>query len=149
VGTALLVEYYLELPIARGEDTKVTGRRLQATLEKFKQHAAQRYTEGTLQRLLGSSDVQARRAAVLALGMIGSMQSNILLAARLRDDDRKVQDLAVDALWSLWFRADSEANNKELERVRQMPDGNKKRACFDALIKKAPAFAEAYNQRAI
>src|SRR5262249_41657624 len=72
-----------------------------------------------------------------------------LLAYRLKDEDRTLRQLAADALWSLWYHADSDANNQELQRARQMSDNDKKRASLDALIQKAPAFAEAYNQRAI
>ena len=35
-----------------------------------------RYTEGTLQRLVAADDVRIRRAAVLALGLIGTIDSN-------------------------------------------------------------------------
>jgi tetratricopeptide (TPR) repeat protein len=149
VAKSLLVEYYSELPAPRSETAPVSRRKMQAALEKFKKHVAERYNEGTLQRLIQGGDTLSRRAAVLALGMIGCMKSNQLLAARLRDEDRTVRRLAVDALWSLWFRADNEGNNQELQRVRQLRDNDKKLAALDALIAKAPGFAEAYNQRAI
>jgi tetratricopeptide (TPR) repeat protein len=143
------VEYYAELPTPKADDAPVPRRKTQAGLDKFKRQVAGRYNEGTLQRLLGSGDVAARRAAVLALGMLGSMKSNLLVAARLSDDDKVVRQLAADALWLLWFRADTDANNQELQRARKLHDTAKKRAALDALIKKAPTFAEAYNQRAI
>src|SRR5207244_3473769 len=45
--------------------------------------------------------------------------------------------------------ADSEPNNQELQRTRQLSDNGSKQAALDVLIQKAPSFAEAYNQRAI
>jgi tetratricopeptide (TPR) repeat protein len=149
VGTALLVEYFNELPNAKDEDKPVSRRRLQAALEKFKQQVAGRYNEGTLQRLLETPDVPTRRAAAVALGHLGTMKSNANVAALLGDEDAVVRRAAVDALWALWFRAEGAARSQELRRLQQMPDGDKKRAAFDALIQKAPGFAEAYNQRAI
>jgi tetratricopeptide (TPR) repeat protein len=149
VGTALLVEYYNEIPEPR-EESKGWEARLRRALEKFKQKATARYSEGTLQRLLVSSDTRARRAALLALGMTGTMKSsNAAVAAMLHDDDRGVRQLAADALWSMWFRADTEDNNQELHRLVNVRDRRKKRAGLDALITMAPEFAEAYNQRAI
>jgi tetratricopeptide (TPR) repeat protein len=149
VGKALLVDCYTEL-LQSGNDESRPARvaRLKA-LEKFRAKVAARYNEGTLQRLLDSGDVHARRAAVLALGLLGTMRSNKELAALLRDDDRQVRQLAADALWSVWFRADTDAHNQELQRLIRLGDPQRTRSGLDALIKKASGFAEAYNQRAI
>src|SRR5205823_3574179 len=62
---------------------------------------------------------------------------------------RSVRQLAVDALWSLWFRADSGANAQELQRLMRLRDTRKKLSGLNLLVEKAPHFAEAYNQRAI
>jgi len=148
MGTALVVEYYEALPDL-GDDSRLsTSARLKA-LAAFKKKVAARYTEGTLQRLLHCPNATARRAAVLALGLLGSMRSNAGVAALLRDDDRQVRLLAGNALWSLWFRADSHANNRELQRLMALADPREALDGLGTLIKKAPSFAEAYNQRAI
>jgi tetratricopeptide (TPR) repeat protein len=150
VGKALLIDYYQELPQPQaGENPKVWAARMQRGLEKFQEQIKVRYTEATLQRLLDCPAAEGRRAAALALGLLGSMSSNAALAALLHDEDRVVRRLAADALWSLWFRADTDANNRELQRLLRLPDTMKALAGLDALIKKAPQFAEAYNQRAI
>jgi tetratricopeptide (TPR) repeat protein len=150
VATALLVEHYNELPQPReGEEPEKWAARLQSSLDAFRKKVSAKYTEGTLQRLLDSSHAQTRRAAVLALGLVGTMESNRALVGRLRDDDAVVRRLADDALWATWFRADSEANNQELQRLRRMRDAEKALAGLNRLIQKAPDFAEAYNQRAI
>jgi tetratricopeptide (TPR) repeat protein len=150
VGKALLVDYYNQLPQPGSiKNSPAWAARMQRALEKFRDRVQERYTEATLQRLLDSPTVEARRAAVLALGMLGTMASNAPIAAMLHDEDRTVQQLAADAMWSLWFRADSEANGQELRRLMQHSDPHKAIAGLDALIKRSPDFAEAYNQRAI
>lgn len=150
MGTALLVDYYNELPNPGVDDASGWETRLRLALEKFKDRVAARYNEGTLHRLLLSGDAQARRAAVLALGLVGTMkESNAALATMLHDDDRGVRQFAADALWSLWFQGSNEACSEELRRLVELRDRRKKRAGLDALIAKAANFAEAYNQRAI
>src|SRR5205085_9316521 len=53
------------------------------------------------------------------------------------------------ALWRIWLRADTEANTQELQRVMRLRNRDEALTGFDALIRKAPEFAEAYNQRAV
>jgi tetratricopeptide (TPR) repeat protein len=149
VGTALLVEFYNELPDPQVVGTKAWEARLRAALEVFKKRVSERYSEGTLQRLLQNHDTRARRAAFLALGLQGTMQSNPAVAATLHDEDGRVRQLAVDALWSLWFRADTAAHNQELQRIVRLRESRKKLAALSALAQKAASFAEVFNQRAI
>ena len=151
MGKALLVEYYEELPQpkAGGKNREAREALMQSALDKFKERVQERYTEGTLQRLLDGSTARARRASVLALGLVGTMKSNASVASMLHDEDRVVRQLAADALWSLWFRAGTDPNNRELRRLMRQSDPQKAIAGLDALIAKAPHFAEAYNQRAI
>jgi tetratricopeptide (TPR) repeat protein len=138
---SLLVDYY-EL-FLRDRD-----------LDQFRDRVMARYTEGTLTRLLSSSvSVPARRAAVLALGVIGSFdQSNAALGRAMRDGDPVVRTMAESALWAIWFRADTPDNNQTLEKVRLLIGHQKLDsavALASRLIARAPRFAEAYNQRAI
>ena len=150
MGTALLMEYYSQLPQPKeGEDPRKSAAKFQVAVEKFRKKVAGRYTQGTLQRLLDCNHDQTRQAAVFALGMLGSMDSNALLAARLRDNDPQVRHLAADALWSLWFAADTDTNNQELQRLMRFRDSRQATLGLDALIKRTPGFAEAYNQRAV
>jgi len=151
VGIALLVEYFNELPQLSPEDDPAEWKiRLQAANEAFKKKVQVRYAEGTLQRLLQSTAcTHTRRAALLALGLLGSMNANPVLAACLGDEDPETRQIAANALWTLWFRADTAGHNKELQRLLRLKDRTKALAGLDALIKKAPNFAEAYNQRAI
>ncbi len=146
----LLVEYFSEMPERRAKEDAGSWRaRLQAATDKFRQRVEARYTEGTLLRLLDAPSAQARQAALVALGLVGTMSANRVVAARLDDESPDVRKVAVDTLWSLWFRADSEANNRELQRLMRMRDREKSLAGLDELVLRAPAYAEAYNQRAI
>lgn len=121
-------------------------------IDAFRVHVSARYTEGTLARLIDTGDTQTRRGAVLAMGLFGSFEVNAAVGRALRDNDATVRALAENALWAIWFRADSPENNKTLERVRALigrQQYDDAVAVADRLIKQAPKFAEAYNQRAI
>jgi tetratricopeptide (TPR) repeat protein len=144
------MEYYRLLPERRdGEDAKAWAARLETGLKQFKANVAGRYAEGTLQRLADHPDPQARRAALLALHLLGTLASNDAVAALLRDDNRQVRQMAADALWAIWFRGANETNAKDLQKALQQTDPKKGVAALTSLIRRAPDFAEAYNQRGI
>lgn len=150
VRMALLIDYYRRIPQRKDDEEPQTWAvRLQEALDLYKEEVAARYTEGTLQRVTSSPCTEARRAAVLALGLSGTMACNKSVARCLHDLDSQVRQLAADALWAVWFRADTPENNLELQRVMRLRDPEEALAAYAALIKKAPNFAEAYNQRAI
>jgi tetratricopeptide (TPR) repeat protein len=121
-------------------------------LDAFRLNVATRYTEGTLARLTQSGPLQARRAAVLALGLVGTYGSNEIVGKALRDPDAVVRSLAQNALWAIWFRADSAENNAILQQVHDLIErgrNDQAQELATKLIARAPDFAEAYNQRAI
>lgn len=147
---ALLLQFFDELPEPREGETRPSWkRRMEKALNIFKRKVLARYTEGTLQRLLDATVVRTRRAAVLGLSLTGTMASNAHLAFLLQDEDVRVRQLATDALWSIWFRAGSAEHNKELQRLMRLNDPAEAGPAFEAFLKRAPEFAEAYNQRAI
>lgn len=148
--TALLIELFQQLPaIPEGDFLAGRSAELQTHLERFRKGVADRYTEGTLQRLLTSTCVQTRRAAILALGLQGTMVSNGAVASCLHDEETQVSRLAADAIWNIWFRAEGETHKRELQRLAQLKAPQKALRGLNAMIEKLPAFAEAYNQRAI
>ncbi len=121
-------------------------------LDAFRRGVELRYTEGTLCRATFADDVRIRRAAVLALGVGGSFACNATVARRLRDKDPATRSMAVSALWAIWFRADTPENNAELEAIQRLIQAERLDEAVhraDRLIERSPAFAEAYNQRAI
>jgi tetratricopeptide (TPR) repeat protein len=136
-------------PLEPGDDEELWAAGVQEAMRAFRTDVRGRYTEGTLQRLLSSTDVKTRRAAILALGLIGTIDANPAVAAVLHDPDSLVQRFAADALWELWFRGGTGEQNRLLRRAVRDPDVVKARAGLDDLIRQAPHFAEAYNQRAI
>jgi len=132
-----------------GDDEDLWAAGVREAMGEFSASVRKRYTEGTLQRMLTSPDVKTRRAAALALGLVGTMESNPVVAAALADHDFLVQKFAADAIWELWFRGGTPDQNWRLREATRNPDASKARAELDELIRHAPGFAEAYNQRAI
>jgi tetratricopeptide (TPR) repeat protein len=171
MSVPLLVEFFNALPedalrggldwptrlsISDREDSRaMDGKRVggkarrRAAVHVFCKQVQERYTEGTLLRVLAVADAPARQAAVFALGLLGSFAVNDVLAAHLHDEDEEVSRLASEALWTLWFRGDNAAHSNELYRILRMRDRDKALAALNELIRQAPRFAEAYNQRAI
>jgi tetratricopeptide (TPR) repeat protein len=150
VAEALLVEWYRELPqVETGDDPDLWTNRMNDALRIFRRRIRKRYTEGSLQRLLSHSDVEIRRAGVLAIGLTGSIQSNADLARMLHDEDELVSQTASDSLWEIWFRGGPEEANLELHRVSRLPEAMQVIAGLDEIIREWPEFAEPYNQRAI
>jgi tetratricopeptide (TPR) repeat protein len=171
MSTPLLVEFFNALPedalrgqgdwpFSRSESDKDAGRstkgratggkaRRRAAIHIFRKQVQERYNEGTLLRLLQSPCVAPRRAAIFALGLVGSPAANDALAACLHDDDEDAAIMAGEALWSLWFRGDNPGHSDELYRLVRMRDSEKALTGLNELIIRAPRFAEAYNQRAI
>ena len=86
-------------------------------IDQFRGQVLARYTEGTLGRVLAISERDGARAAVLALGVFGRFEeSNEVLGRAMADHDTVVRTMAESALWAVWFRADSEENNRNLGR---------------------------------
>jgi tetratricopeptide (TPR) repeat protein len=154
VRLPLLLNYYQLLPEPDPQkDPQRWAKQYRTSLAKFKRSVTARYCEATLERLLYAPVAEVRQAAILALGLAGTMNVNASLAARLHDEEPAVAELAADALWSLWFRADMPENNDELQRLMQMEvtadDADVVLAGLSELVGRSPRFAEAYNQRAI
>jgi tetratricopeptide (TPR) repeat protein len=168
MGAPLLVEFFLalpedavleapDLPLSRSAEQEDPPRRpvvggkarRRAAVHVFCKQVQERYTEGTLLRLLHTGDAPARRAAAYTLGLLGSQAVCEALTGCLHDEDEEVARLVTDALWTVWFRGSSPSHSDELHRLTRNREVEKTLAGLDALIAKAPKFAEAYNQRAI
>jgi len=119
---------------------------------RFVRWVQQWYTVGTLERLVRHPARLTRRAAVLALGLLGDYGSNSILGRALQDEDRGVRMLADQALRSVWCRAGSPQDREQLALVIRLNSLRQFEAAILAaseLIARAPWFAEAWNQRAI
>ena len=150
MSIAHLVEFYRDLPqLTPPDDPDLWAARMHDGLRSFRRRLVSRYSEGTLQRLLSHPDSETRRAAILGLSLIGTMESNDVLARSLHDSDPAGARMAGDALWQLWFRGGTDDQNSELQRVLRLPDFLQILAGLDDLAREAPLFAEVFNQRAI
>ena len=106
---------------------------------------------GTLQRLASHPRREIRRAAVLALGCLGDYESNATLGAALLDEDRTVRILAENSIRQVWTRAAGDKDRIQLDtiiRLNAARQFDKVVRMASDLIKRVPAFAEAWNQRA-
>ncbi len=149
---SLLLEAFDNLPKPdAAEDLDLWEAGAEQAIREFRELAENRYTEGTLCRILGSSeDPPARRAAAFALGFVGTMSANPAVALALRtDSDDRVRRFAIDSLWEIWFRGDSVEQGRELRLALSLNDSAQQLVALDDVIQLHPDFAEVYNQRAI
>lgn len=111
------------------------------------------WTHDQIRSLLNhSKHNDARKVALLALGLVAPSCCIPDVAAQLKDPDRMVNEMAEHALWSVWFRGGTEPANHELARGAQAlerKDFEHAITHFDRAIEICPEFAEAHNQRAI
>ncbi len=147
---ALVFEWYLEIPKKVDPEPELAWRlQHQRAVDRFRRQVSRRYSVGTLERLIESPDPDRRQASVFALGLMGNQASNAVIARLLSDASVEVRATAEDSLWSLWFRGSTESNNQELRRVVRMRDRLKALSALDILVRKAPRFSEALNQRGL
>lgn len=115
-------------------------------------HLRRNWTPEQITSLLSCRDADARKVAALALSLVGSSCCIPPLLERLKDPDSMTNQLAENALWSIWFRAGPpEANACLAQGARFLAarDYRAATAAFNRAIELAPAFAEAYHQRGI
>ena len=96
--------------------------------------------------------LDAKKVGLLSLALAGTSCSINDVALELRHPDKVVNAMAEHALWAIWFRGGSALANHELARGAQAierEDYPHAIRHFDRAIADSPAFAEAYNQRAI
>lgn len=118
----------------------------------FVKSVAERYTLGTLERLAFGGGHVLRRAAVMAVGFLGSYSQNAILGRALNDRDRGVRLLADSGIRQLWRRDGNLKHQRAMGRICRLNQNQhfaeSIRAATD-LITEVPPFAEAWNQRAV
>ncbi len=110
------------------------------------------YTVATLHALLFRGQVEQRRAAALALGMLGDRRSVDALGRAISDPDRGVRLVADDSFQALLVRDAAPVHHQQLLRVMHLNDGAEYAAALSPamiLIDQAPTYAEAHHQLAI
>lgn len=137
--TALLLRYYQRY-LNEGDTAQ------------FIASVAQRYTLGTLLRLLSSGEIYSRRAAALALGLIGDRHCFSVLGPCLSSDDRKLRLVVDDALRSISSREGSPAQRQMLDlviRSNECGTFEKSVELASELIEEHGGTAEAFHQRSL
>jgi tetratricopeptide (TPR) repeat protein len=110
------------------------------------------WTEPAVISLLTCTDLTVVRAAIWALAHVGSMAANLPLAGILQHDNPATVDLAENALWSIWLRsAPLELHARLCDAIRLSEQDCLDKALeeMDWIVKSAPEYAEAFDQRAI
>ncbi len=102
--------------------------------------------------MLRHDNIEVRRVAAMALGLIGDMSCVGPLTRALHDDDWQVNELAENALWSIWFRSGNPQASRPFCQGVSLMAGEKYDQAIEAFHEATrldPQFAEAYNQCAI
>ena len=118
----------------------------------FVHRVGRRYNVATLERLIRSGSRLDRRAGVLALGYLANYDSNPTLGRALNDTDRGVRLLAENAIRSIWVRAGSDGERREINAIIALNTAAHYTEAYQRatrFIERAAWFAEAWNQRAI
>jgi tetratricopeptide (TPR) repeat protein len=116
----------------------------------FAKRAAGRYTCGTLERLTECGDHITRRAAVLALSMLGDYSCNAVLGRALVDRDRGVRTIAESGIRELWCRVRGRAQRHSVRSIVNLNDERQHAEAVrvaSRLIQESPWIAEAWCQR--
>jgi tetratricopeptide (TPR) repeat protein len=88
----------------------------------------------------------------MAVGFLGDFSHNAILGRALADRDRGVRLLADSGIRQLWRRDGSLEQQRQLWRICRLNQNEQYDEAINeanALLGEAPAFAEAWNQRAV
>ncbi len=119
---------------------------------RFVRDIAMRYNVATLSRLTGSHDPSARRAAALALGILGDRRVIEPIGRLLADSDRAVRLIADDSLKAIWSRSTTPFGRTLLDSIVSKLASEDYEAAFEAaekLVQTHPNLPEAFCQRAL
>ena len=110
------------------------------------------YSVGTLQRLIINGDLYSRRAAALALGLIGDLSCTAVLGPLLRSNDRKLRLVVDDALRAISAREGTSAQRQQLElivRCNECGNFEKTIELATEIIDSSGGTAEVFHQRSL
>jgi len=110
------------------------------------------YSTSTLLTTLNRGDIEMRRAASMALGMLGDHSAIEPLGRALADPDRGVRLAADDSFRALLIRDAAPTHHQQLLQVMHLNDGAEHAAALAPtmiLADQAPMYAEAHHQLAV
>ena len=150
---SLLTDATVTSPLVRTTRLANAYRRLLASSDapQYAAEVDQYYSPTTLETLLDRGDVELRRAAAMALGLLGTSDSIELLGRALSDVDRGVRLVADDSFRGLLLRDSAPAHRQQLLKVMHLTDGGEFAAALAPamiLVEQAPLYAEAHFQLA-
>jgi tetratricopeptide (TPR) repeat protein len=110
------------------------------------------WTNRDLARFLRCEVSDARKVALLAVGLVGTAELVNAVAEQLKNPDPAVNSVAEHSLWSIWFRTGKPAATHEVQRgVQALGRRETLHALehFNKAIELDPNCPEAYNQRGL
>lgn len=106
-----------------------------------------------IQQLMTTEHADAKKVALLAIGLVGSGCCLPALTNHLKDPDPVVHAMTEHAMWNIWFRmgATPEANHQLARGAQALGRKDYEHALdhFNRALELDRDFAEAYNQRAL
>lgn len=126
--------------------------RVDRSVSTYVRRVADHYSVPTLERLATRGRAAARRAAVLALGVLGDYGSNAVLGRALIDSDRGVRMLAEVSIRKVWCRVGNTAQRHSLRMAVRLNETRRYQQAVQEttkLIHQTPWLAEAWNQRGL
>ncbi|WP_353620752.1 HEAT repeat domain-containing protein [Stieleria mannarensis] len=140
-------------PLVRTTRLATAYRRLLSSADapRYAAEVDEHYSPTTLATLLQRGDVELRRAAAMALGLLGNSRSVDPLGRALSDVDRGVRLVADDSFRGLLLRDAAPTHHQQLLKVMHLTDGGEFAAALAPamiLVEQAPMYAEAHFQLA-
>ena len=140
-------------PLVRTTRLATAYRRLLANADapQYAAEVDEHYSPMTLTTLLWRGDVELRRAAAMALGLLGNSRSIEPLGRALCDVDRGVRLVADDSFRGLLLRDSAPIHHQQLLKVMHLTDGSEFAAALAPamiLAEQSPMYAEAHFQLA-
>ncbi len=118
----------------------------------FAAEVDEHYSPTTLNSFLIRGSIELKRAAALALGMLGDRSCIESLGRALSDEDRGVRLASDDSFRAMLVRDAAPVHHQQLLKVMHLNDGGEYGAALAPsmiLVDQSPRYAEAYHQLAI
>jgi len=118
----------------------------------FRDQVSRRYAPGTLERLAAHPHRKVRRAAIMAIGLLGDYSCNHTVGRALIDDDRTVRTLAESGIRNIWTRVGTESQREVLRLLLRLNTAKRSDEVIrraGELIAESPHLAETWFQRAV